>query len=80
MASIFLRIVGRHTISQWTVARAYANITGPLIGWEWDIAGEENLSKYRPAVFISNHQRYGFRYGSTDGSELDVFMLGRVDF
>ena len=57
MASIFLRMVRRHTISQWAAGRAFANITSPLIGWDWEISGEENLSSVRPAVFISNHQR-----------------------
>ena len=57
ISSIILRIIGRPTLAQWTVARAYAQITNPLIGWEWEIHGKEHLDN-RPAVFISNHQRY----------------------
>jgi lysophosphatidate acyltransferase len=58
IASILLRIAGRPTLSQWTVAMAFRNITSPLIGWNFEIQGEEILARHRPAVFISNHQRY----------------------
>jgi len=57
IASILLRIIGRPTLSQWTTGRVFAGITCPLIGWEWDVQGEEILRENRPAVFISNHQR-----------------------
>ena len=57
IASILLRIAGRPTLAQWATARSFLGITGPLIGWEWDVQGEEILSKTRPVVFISNHQR-----------------------
>jgi len=79
IASIFLRIIGKPTLSQWTVARSYAYLLNPLIGWEWDIQGEEILAKHRPAVFISNHQRYLLTIeDKANTSELDVLMLGRV--
>jgi hypothetical protein len=58
IASILLRIVGKPTLAQWTVAKAFAWMTSPLIGWDFDVQGAENLTKHRPAVFISNHQRY----------------------
>ena len=58
IASILLRAIGKPTLSQWTVARSFFYITSPLIGWEWDIQGEEILHKTRPVIFISNHQRY----------------------
>lgn len=57
-ASILLRIVGRPTLAQWTTGRSFALLTTRLIGLEWDIQGEEILAKTRPAVFISNHQRF----------------------
>ena len=57
IASIVLRMVGRATLAQWTTGRSFAWLTSPLIGWEWDVEGEEILAKNRPAVFISNHQR-----------------------
>jgi lysophosphatidate acyltransferase len=57
VSSIILRIIGRATLAQWTVAKAYSGLTNPLIGWEWEIHGKEHLDN-RPAVFISNHQRY----------------------
>ena len=57
IASILLRIAGRSTLSQWTTAKCFRNITSPLIGWNFDIKGEEILARHRPAVFISNHQR-----------------------
>jgi len=59
IATILLRIAGRPTLSQWATARAFAHLMGPLVGWDWDIQGEEILNAHRPAVFISNHQRYG---------------------
>jgi hypothetical protein len=58
IASILLRIAGRPTLSQWATARSFLLVTAPLVGWEWDIQGEEKLAAHRPAVFISNHQRY----------------------
>jgi 1-acyl-sn-glycerol-3-phosphate acyltransferase len=58
IASILLRIAGRPTLSQWATARSFSLLTAPLVGWEWDIQGEEILGAHRPAVFISNHQRY----------------------
>ena len=57
IASILLRIAQRPTLSQWTTAKSFRNIASPLIGWKFDIQGEEILAKHRPAVFISNHQR-----------------------
>jgi lysophosphatidate acyltransferase len=77
-ASILLRMAGRPTLSQWATGRAFSMLTGPLIGLEWDVQGEEILSKHRPAVFISNHQRYTYNLNDANGSELDVLMLGRV--
>lgn len=78
IASILLRIAGRPTLSQWATGRSFSTVTGPLIGWEWDIEGEDILAKHRPAVFISNHQRYIYHLFNADLSEMDVFMLGRV--
>jgi hypothetical protein len=57
IASVLLRIIGRPTLAQWATARSFSVLTGPLIGWKWDIEGEEILMNNRPAVFISNHQR-----------------------
>ena len=59
LSSILLRIIGRPTLAQWTVAKAYATILNPLIGWEWEVQGREHLET-RPAVYISNHQRYWY--------------------
>jgi lysophosphatidate acyltransferase len=67
VASIFLRIVGRQHLAQWTTARSFELLTTPLVNWSWEIEGGEILSKNRPAVFISNHQ-----------SEMDVLVLGKV--
>ena len=57
IASILLRVAGRKTLSQWTVAKAFAGLTSPLTGLGCDVEGVEILAKHRPAVFISNHQR-----------------------
>jgi lysophosphatidate acyltransferase len=67
IASILLRIAGRPTLAQWATGRSFA-LSNSLIGWEWDIQGEEILSQSRPAVFISNHQRYvGIMNGELTG-------------
>jgi lysophosphatidate acyltransferase len=58
IASILLHIVGRPTLSQWATAQSFSLLTAPLVDWEWDVQGEEILGAHRPAVFISNHQRY----------------------
>ena len=80
IASILLRIAGRPTLSQWTTGRLYANLASPLIGWNFDIQGEEILAQNRPAVFISNHQRYIQTVEVVlISSEMDVLMLGWVN-
>ncbi|KAL7271793.1 1-acylglycerol-3-phosphate O-acyltransferase [Rhizina undulata] len=66
VASIALRFVGKASIAQWTTARAFKNLTCPLMGLDFKVVGEERLET-RPAVFVSNHQ-----------SELDIVFLGRV--
>lgn len=57
VASVALRIVGKVSIAQWTTARAFKNITCPLIGIEFKVENEEWLTT-RPAVFVSNHQSW----------------------
>ncbi|RPB02094.1 1-acylglycerol-3-phosphate O [Choiromyces venosus 120613-1] len=66
LASVALRVVGKVSIAQWTTARAFKNLTCPIIGLEFKVENEGALDT-RPAVFVSNHQ-----------SELDIIFLGRV--
>ncbi|KAI1466998.1 1-acylglycerol-3-phosphate O [Daldinia caldariorum] len=65
-ASIFLRIIGREQIAQWTTARAFKYVMAVTLGITFEIDDPNRyLETVRPAVFIGNHQ-----------SELDVLMLG----
>lgn len=67
LASLALRLVGKHRISQWTVARAFHYTMGWTTGIRFEIvSGKEYLST-RPCVLIGNHQ-----------SELDVLLLGTI--
>ena len=64
-ASIALRLVGRHRISQWATARAFKYSMRLTCGVRFRVvAGAHHLSE-RPVVFVGNHQ-----------TALDVLMLG----
>ena len=66
-ASILLRLIGRHRISQWTVARSFKWAMALTTGVRFEIvAGKEHLQT-RPAVFVGNHQ-----------TALDVLLLGTI--
>ncbi|KAK4123904.1 acyltransferase-domain-containing protein [Parathielavia appendiculata] len=65
-ASIVLRLVGLHQLSQWAVARCFKFLMALSTGVTFDIEDPKgHLDKIRPAVFVGNHQ-----------TELDVLMLG----
>lgn len=67
IASIVLRLVGKHGLSQWTVARSFRYAMRYGTGVEFVfVEGEEYLST-RPAVIIGNHQ-----------TELDILFLGTI--
>ena len=65
VASIVLRYIGRKSLAQWTVARAFYLLLSPL-GIRFEVEDEQHLLT-RPAVFVSNHQ-----------SELDILALGAL--
>ena len=68
VASLGLRLVGKHRLAQWTTARAFKWTMYLTTGAIFNIVeGEEYLNSTRPAVIIGNHQ-----------SELDVLMLGAI--
>ncbi|KAI0393969.1 1-acylglycerol-3-phosphate O [Xylariaceae sp. FL0594] len=65
-ASIFLRLIGREQIAQWTTARSFKYVMALTTGITFEVEDSNNyLETVRPAVFIGNHQ-----------TELDVLMLG----
>ncbi|TID28712.1 hypothetical protein CANINC_002339 [Pichia inconspicua] len=66
LSSIFLTIIGKKDISQWSTARFYYNLFSFIMGTNINIDRPELLEKL-PAILISNHQ-----------SELDIYMLGRI--
>ncbi len=65
-ASLALRPIGYHRISQYTTGRAFKHLMRLTTGVTFEIADPEHLST-RPAVFIANHQ-----------TELDVLLLGTI--
>ena len=67
VASLALRLFGKHRLAQWTVARCFKLLMLVFTGTTFDVVeGAEHLST-RPAVLIGNHQ-----------SELDVLLLGCI--
>ena len=66
LCSIFLTIIGKRNLAQWSTARFYYNFFSFIMGMKINIDKPELLEKL-PAILISNHQ-----------SELDIYMLGRI--
>ena len=66
-ASLFLRLIGQHRISQWATARAFKHTMAWATGVEFEIVAGQNNLDTRPAVFIGNHQ-----------TALDVLLLGTI--
>lgn len=67
LASLALRLVGKHRISQWTVARAFHYTMAWTTGVHFEIVSGREYLDTRPCVLIGNHQ-----------SELDVLLLGTI--
>lgn len=68
LASLALRLVGKHRLAQWTVARSFKYTMQLTTGVRFEIvSGADYLSRSRPAVIIGNHQ-----------TELDVLLLGEI--
>lgn len=55
-ASIFLRIIGKAGLSQWTVARSFKHTMWWFTGVWFDIVEGKEYLETRPAVFVGNHQ------------------------
>jgi hypothetical protein len=55
-ASIFLRIIGKAGLSQWTVARSFKYTMWWFTGVSFDIFEGKEYLETRPAVFVGNHQ------------------------
>lgn len=66
LCSIFLSLIGRRNLAQWSTARFYYHLFSFIMGTKINIDRPELLEKL-PAILISNHQ-----------SELDIYMLGRI--
>ncbi|ERF71885.1 hypothetical protein EPUS_01800 [Endocarpon pusillum Z07020] len=67
-ASLFLRLLGKHRLAQWTVARSFDLVMRYATGVRFVIVeGGEHLTSKRPLVIIGNHQ-----------TELDVLFLGAI--
>ena len=68
LASITLRLLGLHRLSQYATARAFKWTMRYTTDIRFEIvSGEEHLDGTRPAVLIGNHQ-----------SALDILLLGTV--
>lgn len=67
IASLILRLFGRHRVSQWATARAFRHTMALATGVRFEVVqGQQHLST-RPAVFVGNHQ-----------TALDVLLLGEI--
>ena len=66
-ASLILRLVGKHRISQWVTARAFHHTMALTTGIHFEIVEGAQYLNTRPCVLIGNHQ-----------SELDVLLLGTI--
>lgn len=62
--SIICALLGQRGNTNFYVARTFWYIAGPIIGWKFEIEGEEHLlaladkpSKERSAVLLGNHQQ-----------------------
>ena len=66
LASIFLTLIGRSSLSQWACARFYLALVTMLTGVSFKVDKEERLRR-RPAIIISNHQ-----------TEFDIALLGKL--
>ncbi|KAL8792739.1 MAG: hypothetical protein Q9195_004626 [Heterodermia aff. obscurata] len=67
IASILLRLVGKHRLAQHLTARAFQLCMRLSTGVEFDIVSGREYLNTRPSVIIGNHQ-----------SELDVLLLGAI--
>ena len=67
VVSVSLRLVGRHRISQWVVARSFKYSMRWVAGVEFRVIGGQEHLQTRPAIFIGNHQ-----------TALDVLFLGEI--
>ena len=67
LASLLLRLIGKHRMSQWATARSFKWTMRYTTDIRFEIiSGEQHLNT-RPAVIIGNHQ-----------SALDILLLGAV--
>jgi len=55
-ATLLLKMIGKVSIAQYAVGRAFKHVICPLVGIDIPVENEKAL-EVRPAVFISNHQR-----------------------
>lgn len=55
-------ILGRRFDTNYYVARTFYHIAGPLMGWRFEVEGEEHLTNLEKtkssAVLLGNHQKY----------------------
>ncbi|KAI9891720.1 MAG: 1-acyl-sn-glycerol-3-phosphate acyltransferase beta [Vezdaea aestivalis] len=68
LASLVLRLVGKHRVSQWATARSFKWVMRLTTGVRFEIEDEGRAYlNERPVVFVGNHQ-----------TELDILMLGTI--
>lgn len=68
LASLLLRLLGHHRLSQWATARFFKWTMRYTTDVRFEIvSGEQYLNSVRPAVLIGNHQ-----------SALDILLLGTI--
>ncbi|KAL1408126.1 Phosphatidylinositol N-acetylglucosaminyltransferase GPI3 subunit [Vanrija albida] len=72
--SIIAALLGQRSNTNYYVARTFWYMAGPIIGWKFEVEGEEHLqalaskpSSERSAVLLGNHQHV-----------VDILYLGRI--
>ncbi|CDR44208.1 CYFA0S14e00848g1_1 [Cyberlindnera fabianii] len=66
LCSIFLSLIGKRHLAQWSTARVFYHSFSTLLGIRIKLIHGERL-KMLPAIIVGNHQ-----------STLDIFVLGRI--
>lgn len=61
LIGVVATLCGRRFDTNYYVARTFWHVAGPIVGWKFEVEGEEHLTAAsngeEPAVIIGNHQK-----------------------
>jgi phosphatidylinositol glycan class A protein len=85
---VVANLCGKRFNTNYYVARTFWHVTGPILGWKFEVTGEEHFKAVengeQPAVILGNHQRCASGIvvsGSIPKltcSVVDILYLGRM--